>query len=95
MAKEQNQEKELNEVKTEVQKGTIVAGGARVLQFLKEGKLSKVYLARNCPSPLRSDVEHYARLAEVPLVDLEITNEELGVVCKKNFFVSVLGVRGA
>ncbi|MBI2103101.1 ribosomal L7Ae/L30e/S12e/Gadd45 family protein [Candidatus Woesearchaeota archaeon] len=95
MAKEQTLDTELNQLKLEVQNGTIVVGGEVVLKLLKEKGLQKVFLAKNCPQKLRSDVMHYARLAQVPLVELTLTNEELGIFCKKNFFVSVLGTRGA
>src|SRR3989344_504359 len=93
--KELNTETELTGLKTEVQQGTIIVGGERVLKLLRVKGLKKVYLAQNCPARLRSDVEHHAKLAGVPVVQLEQTNEELGVFCKKNFFVSVLGTQGA
>ncbi len=86
---------ELRELKLKVQDQKIVVGGERVLKFLHEKDFERVYIAKNCPAKLRSDVLHYAHLTQTPIVELEQTNEELGIFCKKNFFVSVLGTRRA
>ncbi len=86
---------ELRELKVKVQNEKIVVGGERVLKLLQEKRFEKVYLAKNCPVKLRSDVMHFAHLTQTPIVELEQTNEELGIYCKKNFFVSVLGTRSA
>lgn len=75
-----------------MQEGKAVAGVRIVLKRLKAGKLSQVFLASNCPVPLKKEVENTARLAKVPVVELAINNEELGVLCKKNYFISVAGI---
>ncbi len=77
---------------TKVQEGKAVIGFKMVLKLLRAGKLSQVFLASNCPSQLKEDVERYALLAEVPVIPLALNNEELGVLCKKNCFISVAGV---
>ena len=51
--KELNTETELTGLKTEVQHGTIIVGGERVLKLLRVKGLEKVYLAQNCPARLR------------------------------------------
>ncbi len=86
---------ELRDLKLKVQDEKIIVGGERVLKLLQEKDFEKVYLAKNCPAKLRSDVMQYAHLTQTPVVELEQTNEELGIFCKKNFFVSVLGTRKA
>lgn len=79
---------------TKIQEGKAVAGAKVVLKLLNAGKLSQVFLASNCPARLRKDVERSARLAKVPVMELAINNEELGVFCKKNYFISVAGIIG-
>ena len=69
-----------------------VIGTERVLKELRTRKLQKVFLASNCPDKIKKDVQYYAQLAEVPVMELKMDNEELGVFCKKNFFVSVIGI---
>jgi large subunit ribosomal protein L30e len=85
--------KELMDLKQEVTSGKAVIGTKSVLKNLKESKLIKIYLATNCPSDVRKDIEHYSALVKTPIVTLEIDNEEVGVLCKKYFFISVLGIK--
>ncbi len=87
----ENLEKEMKDLKAKVQEGKAVIGKEQTLKFLRTKSLQKVYLAKNCPESLKADVHHYAKLISTPVVELELDNEELGLFCKKNFFISVLG----
>lgn len=87
----ENLETEMKELKAKVQDGKAVIGKELVLKRLQAKSLHKVYVAKNCPKNLRADIGHYAKLINVPLVELELDNEELGLFCKKNFFIAVLG----
>ena len=80
------------QLKQQVQAGKVIVGTERVLKLLKEKKLSKVFIANNCPEKIKNDLSHYSQLSGIPLVELELNNEELGVFCKKNFLVSVIGL---
>ena len=40
----------------------------------------------------KEDVEKFAKMANVDVVVLDQDNEELGVICKKTFFISVIGI---
>ncbi|MBU0457692.1 MAG: ribosomal L7Ae/L30e/S12e/Gadd45 family protein [Nanoarchaeota archaeon] len=91
MAKKEEIETEIKELKTKVQEGKAIIGKDEVLKWLKDKKLNKVFVASNCPPKIREDIGYYAKLAEVPVLDLNLDNEELGIFCKKNFFVMVLG----
>ena len=72
--------------------GKAILGRERVLKELKAGRLGTVFLAKNCPQKVKDDVQYYARLAAIPVIQLEHSNEEIGVLCKKNFFISVAGI---
>ncbi len=72
--------------------GKAILGRERVLKELKAGRLGTVFLAQNCPQKVKDDVQYYARLAAIPVIQLEQSNEEIGVLCKKNFFISVAGI---
>ena len=84
-------ETHMKELKLKIQEGKVILGAEVVLKRLRTSGLSKVYLASNCPDDLKEEIVNYARLSNVPVVELRQDNEELGVFCKKNFFVSVLG----
>lgn len=91
MAKE-NIEKETKELKAKAQGGKIIVGTEKVLKSLRENKIKKIFLASNCPVKIKDDINHYAKLAKIPVIELNLNNEELGLFCKKNFFVAVLGM---
>ncbi|PIN74025.1 50S ribosomal protein L30 [Candidatus Woesearchaeota archaeon CG10_big_fil_rev_8_21_14_0_10_45_16] len=90
MAKRKEVSDNVKTIKVALQEGKAIIGADRVLKTLKQGSLTGVYLAQNCPEELRKNIEHHAALADVPVIVLERDNEELGTLCKKNFFVSVL-----
>lgn len=93
MAKKKGVSKEIMDLKKEIAEGKVVIGTEMVLKNLKDGKLSKVYLAKNCPEKIKEDIRYYGDLAKVPMVVLDANNEEVGVFCKKHFFISVLGIK--
>jgi len=92
MAQEKELGQEFKDLRVKIQEKKVVIGAERVLKELKAKRVQKVYLASNCPAKLHEDVKYYASVAEIPVVDMAYSNEELGVFCKKNFFVSVLAI---
>jgi len=95
MAKRKDIGEELKSLRNEIQEGRVVIGTERVMKEIKAKKLKKVFVATNCPQRTKDDIQYYVELAGIQLIELAMSNEELGVFCKKNFFVSVLGIRGA
>jgi len=92
MAKKKELDSELKELRGDIQAEKVVIGTERVVKLLKSKKLQKVFMAKNCPEKTVEDIKYYAKLAETPIVELGMDNEELGIFCKKNFFISILGV---
>jgi len=70
----------------------LVFGTDENLKLLRSGKLSKVFLASNCSDSLKSDFENLCKISNVEYVVLSDSNEEIGVICKKPFSISVVGV---
>lgn len=66
-------------------------GSREVISKLKNGKLKKVFLASNCRQDLLKDVEHYSKINKIEVVKLDKTNEEVGLLCKKPYSISILG----
>ncbi len=83
---------DLRELKTKLQEGKVIIGTERVMKYLRNGSVKQVFLASNCTEKTQEDIGHYARLSDVKIINLNLDNEELGVFCKKNFFVSVLAI---
>ena len=59
----------------------------------KAGELSKVFISSNCASDVKEDLEKYCKLSNVEIVETGMGNDELGVVCKKHFRISVIGLK--
>lgn len=86
----ENIETHMKDLKAKLQEGKVIVGKERVLKHLREKSLAKVFLASNCPKDLKEDLVNFAKLVKVPVVELTLNNEELGLFCKKNFFIAVL-----
>ncbi|MBS3139514.1 ribosomal L7Ae/L30e/S12e/Gadd45 family protein [Candidatus Woesearchaeota archaeon] len=84
-------EQNLALIKVKLQDGKAILGTAAVIKKLRGGMLESVFLARNCPDTIKNDLQHLAKLGNIPVEVLSLDNEELGVFCKKGFFISVLG----
>lgn len=72
---------------------TVFIGAEETIKHLKKGELSKVFVTSNCAPEVLDDINHYAGLGQVEVVSLEVPNDELGILCKKPFAISVLGVK--
>lgn len=80
----------LDEIRTGIKNDKVVIGTERVMKGIRSKTVSKVFLSNNVPSDIKEDIEHFAGIEGIPVDELSITNEELGVVCKKKFQISVL-----
>ena len=84
---------EKEEIKQIIKKGQDVIGTKEVLKQLKLGTISKVFVTVNCPDEIKESIAHYAGIASVEIVNLKQPNDELGILCKKPFSISVLGLK--
>ena len=80
------------EIKKMVKSGGIVIGTERAVRSLKLGKIQKVFLSSNCPAKVERDINYYAGLSGAEAHKLDYQNDELGVICKKPFSISVLAL---
>ena len=82
----------VEEIRKIIKEGKAIIGTSEVIKGLKLGKVSKVYLSSNCPLRVKKDIKHYAEISNVDVVQLKQPNDELGVLCKKQFSISILGL---
>jgi len=80
------------EIKKMLKSKKLVIGTEKTLKNLKKGKAAKVFVTSNCPKSIKDDLKDYADLSKAEIVELDIPNDELGVICKKQFSISVLSV---
>ena len=74
------------------EQGKLALGTEMVIKKLKLGKISKVFVTSNCPESIREDISRYASLSGAEVIELDIPNDELGIVCKKQFSISIAGL---
>ena len=78
------------EIKKMLKSGSVVIGTERTMKNLKLGKVQKVLVSSNCPANVEGSISYYAGLSGTELHKLEYPNDELSVICKKPFSISVL-----
>ncbi len=84
------------EIKKMMKAGNVIIGTERAMKNLKSGRVEKILVSSNCPAKVEKDINYYAGLSGAEFHKLEYPNDELGVICKKPFSISVLAlVKGA
>ena len=80
----------LADLKKVLKEKKLVFGNNETLRNLKNGKTLKVFLAKNCTAKMKEDILYYAKLANAEVVQLDEPNDELALICKKNYPVTVV-----
>ncbi len=83
----------MEDIKKLVKDKKVFIGLDETVKNLKLGKVSKVFLTSNCPADVRETIERYSKMAGAEIEQLEIPNDELGIICRKHFFISVMSVK--
>ena len=84
--------KDLAEIKKVLKTDKIIIGTKMVMKSLNQGKLDKIFISANCANDVEEDLSNHAKLSKLKVVKLALPNDELGVFCKKQFSISVLGI---
>jgi len=70
----------------------IIIGYNRTLKMIKRGKVEKIFLAKNVPENIRKDIDYYQKLENFEVEVLNYSNEEVGLLLKKPFKISVISI---
>ena len=81
----------VSELKKAVEEKRIILGKDRTIKKLRRGDITKIFLASNCSNDDEEEIKHLAKIANVKVEKLKKPNEEVGLLCKKIFSISVLG----
>ncbi|MBR9676673.1 50S ribosomal protein L30 [Candidatus Woesearchaeota archaeon] len=82
----------IEEIKKNLKTKKLVIGTDSTIKNLRLSKLSKVFLSRNAPKNVISEIEAAAKLTNTSVEQLNVDSDELGAVCKKSFNISILGL---
>ena len=80
------------EIKKLIKAKNIIIGTERTIKALKLGKVEKVIRSSNCAENVVDDLNYYASLNKTEIIKVNYPNDELGVICKKPFSISVLSI---
>ncbi len=92
LAKQQEVDKDIQEIKKYLNTDKVVFGSERAIKMLRAGKLKKVFMSRNLKQETAEDIRKYSQLSGVKAIALNYPNDELGILCKKPFSISVVGI---
>ncbi len=93
MAKKKLLNEEIVKIKKAIEEGKAVIGTKEVITSLRSNDLVEVFLSSNCPPEVEKDLLHMTSLNDIKTTKLTQGNDDLGVVCKKPFSISVLGIK--
>lgn len=82
-----------DEIRKAVGTKELIIGRDSVLKGLRAKEIKKIVIATNCEERLRDTVKQYTKIAGIEVVEAEMTNKDLGVLCKKPFLVSLLALK--
>jgi len=79
-----------DELKTALKEKNIIIGLKQTLKNMKKGGVKAVLLASSCKQEAKEKVEYLAKLKGVKVIELDLPSDEVGMICKKQYAVSVL-----
>jgi len=80
------------EIKKLIKAKNLAIGTERTIKNLKLGRVEKVIISSNCTDKVVDDLNYYASLNKTETMKVHYPNDELGVICKKPFSISVLSI---
>lgn len=91
--KEEN--KDVLELLSFAKLGKLVLGAKITEKAFKNNNAKKVYAASNCDELTLKKMKHYAKIANVEIVELDLDNQELSEKLAKPFLISMVCVKEA
>lgn len=80
------------EIKNVIRTGKYTLGSKRSLKAVLTGRARAVIVASKILPAIEANIVHYAKLGGVPVIRYPGTSYELGLVCGRQFPVSVIAV---
>lgn len=71
----------------------LLIGAGNVIKGLKSGQINEIILTPNCLELYAKQIHELASMSNTTINMAEMTNRELGSVCKKPFSISVVGIK--
>ena len=82
-------EKDLDNLKKAIKEKKLTIGTEKTIKALKKGEAKEVFISKNCPELIRKEIKNYAKIANIPIVEMKENNKEIGTICKKPFAINL------
>lgn len=76
-----------------IEEKKVTIGTTSTITALKKGNLKRLVIASNASATTKNQTARYSKQTGVPIDELSVPNDELGVMCKKPFSIALLGIR--
>jgi large subunit ribosomal protein L30e len=76
-----------------VKEGKTQIGAKTTEKNFKNSRVEKVYVAQNCEEMTLSKIKHYAKLANVEVIQLDLNNSDLAQKMAKPFLINVVCIK--
>ncbi len=84
---------QVSDIKDASKAGKLLIGWNSVKSAIQSGLVKKVFLSSTVQESVENDVESYSKIGGFPVEKFSGDAYELGVLCKKPFPVTVLGIK--
>ena len=91
MAKKKILEETILHIKKSIEEDKAIFGTEEVKAALLNNELKEVFISANCP--VEDEIRSLTDINDVVVTKLKQANDELGVVCKKHFSISVMAIK--
>lgn len=78
----------LKNLNNALKENKLFVGTESTLKALKKGKVKEVFISKNCPEYIKKRIKNYSEISESIYTELDLTNEDLGILCKKPFSIN-------
>jgi ribosomal protein L30E len=81
-----------DELKKLVEKKKVIFGSSEVVKKIKQGKIVRVIIASNVTPKVEEDIKYNANFLKCQVEKIDLPNDELGIVFKRQHPIMALGV---
>ncbi len=83
----------IKEIKEAKKANKLIIGTRIVFKNLKQGKLSYVVYASNCPTETKKDLNNYSKISKIKIEEFKGNSVKLGETCGKPFNILLIGIK--
>jgi ribosomal protein L30E len=84
---------ETSKIREMLKEDRLVIGSRAVMRELHKGNLEQIFIASNASAKIEGDLISHANAVKCPVQKLSIPNDELGMVCKRQFSIAAVGIK--